>query len=77
MNAIFGFLFFGLSLFYADEKAAYTAAHEFCPDTFVERIGDESHFACEGVDYVVTCDGGACDLRQLEDGNVLLGSTAH
>lgn len=64
MNLIFGFLLFGLSHYFADEKAAYVAAHEFCPDAFVERIDDRSYFACEDIAYVVACHDGRCDIRE-------------
>ena len=67
MNLIFGFLFFGLSPHFADEKAAYIAAHELCPDTFVERIDDRSYFECEDTAYVVSCHDGSCDVRERED----------
>ncbi len=76
MTLILDIFFLGLSAYFADEKAAYQAAHEFCPDTFVTRVDDRSHFTCEGVDYVVVCDDGACDLNEWEspDGEVSIGA---
>lgn len=67
MNLIFGFLFLALSAWFADEKAAYQAAHDFCPDTFVQRIDDRSHFDCEGVAYVAICDDGVCTIEAWEE----------
>jgi len=60
MNALFGILFFALSAFFADEKAAYEAAHDFCPDTLATRVDDRSHFECEGIAYVAFCDDVTC-----------------
>ena len=64
MSVFFGIVIFGLSSFFADERAAYVAAHDFCEDAFVTRENGVSRFQCEGVDYVVQCAEGTCDVRE-------------
>lgn len=64
MNLIFGILFLGLTHHFADEKAAYQAAHDFCPGTYVERIDDRSYFECDGTEYAVLCQDGSCDVEE-------------
>ena len=63
MTAFVAILMGGLSLYFADERAAYQAAHEFCPGTYVERVDDRSEFECEGVAYVARCEDGSCGIE--------------
>ena len=64
MSAIIGIMILGFSIFFGDERAAYIAAHDFCPDTFVTRVDGVSRFECDGVAYAVHCADGSCDVRE-------------